>query len=260
MHAIDYGHKEGDILYHGTVSNLDGEPKATWTYEENGRKVTREQPIEQMTLAFLCYGLDNLALLRQYVATDPSQQIDPVRFHVVGYLIDEGDERSQQMFLIPAAEQHPDFRRWLAALNVSRRSPGAEEPSTESRVVAKARQFFEPSLDHVNFDALLASADRRVVLMLFAFGALKAFEKPAKLTQAQLESAFLLLIQQSVGWFIESEGEVIQLMRDTLTPAGDAELREIMQRGKKAIAAWHANPGGDDVKALGALLDEFVTK
>src|SRR4029453_4575563 len=223
MHAIDYGHKEGDILYHGTVSNLDGDPKATWTYEESGRKVTRDEPIEQMTLAFLCYGLDNLALLRQYVATDPSQQIDPVRFHVISYLGEEGERRSRQIFLIPATERHPDFQRWLAAPNVPGRSPGTEEPSTESRVVAKARQFFEPSLDHVNYDALLASADRRVVLMLFTFGALKAFEKPAKLTQAQLESAFLLLIQQSVGWFIESEGEVVQLMRDTLRSAGGGE-------------------------------------
>ncbi len=259
MHAIDYGHKEGDILYHGTLTDLDGQPKATWTYEENGRKVTREQPLEQMTLAFLCYGLDNLKLLQQYAATDPSQQIDPVRNHVVGYMVEEGDQRSRQIFLIPAAERHPDLARWLAALNVPRPSPPAE-PSIESRVVAKARQFFEPSLDHVNFDALLASADRRVVLMLFAYGALKAFEKPAKLTQAQLESAFLLLIQQSVGWFIESEGVVVQLMRDTLTRAGDAELREIMQRGKKAIAAWHANPNGDDVKVLGGLLDEFVAE
>ena len=123
---------------------------------------------------------------------------------------------------------------------------------------AKAREFFEASLDHVNIEALLASADRRVVLMLFAFGALKAFEKSAQLTQGQLETAFLKLIQETVGWFIECEGEVVNLMRETLTAAGDAELREIMQRGKKAIAAWHANPSGDDVKCLAALLDEFV--
>jgi len=261
MHAIDYGHMEGRILYHGSVTNLDGDPKATWTYEENGRKVTREQPIEDTTFAFLCYGLDNLSLLRQYAATDPNQEIDPVRCHVVNYIFEEGEQRGRQIYLIPATERHPDFQRWLTALNVpSGKSATAAEPSVEARVVAKARQFFDASLDHVDIEALLASADRRVVLMLFAFGAIKAFEKPAKLSSQQLEAVFLQLIQQSLGWFIESEGEVITLMRETLTAAGDAELREIMQRGKKAIAAWHANSDADAVKALGALLDEYVVE
>jgi hypothetical protein len=53
---------------------------------------------------------------------------------------------------------------------------------------------------------------------------------------------------------------VVILMRETLTAAGDAELRDIMQRGKKAIAAWHANSDGDAVNALGTLLDEFVVE
>jgi hypothetical protein len=261
MHAIDYGHVDGGVLFHGTISNLDGgEPKATWTYEQNGRKVTRELPFEDTTLMFLCYGLDNLQLIQQYAAADEDQEIDPVQNHVVSYMFEEGDQRGRQMFLIPATERHPDFLRWLAALGVPGGKTFADVAPTEARVVAKAREFFEAALDHVNLEALLASADRRVVLMLFVFGALKAFEKSARLTQAQLEIAFLRLIQEIVGWFIESEGEVITLMRETLTKAGDAELRDIMQRGKKAIAAWSANPGGDDVKALGALLDEYVAE
>jgi hypothetical protein len=261
MHAIDYGHVDAGVLYHGTISNLDGgEPKATWTYEQNGRKVTRELPVEDTTLMFLCYGLDNLKLIQQYAAADEDQEIDPVQNHVVSYMFEEGDQRGRQIFLIPATEGHPDFLRWLTALAVPGSQSFAEAAPTEARVVAKAREFFESALDHVNIEGLLASADRRVVLMLFVFGALKAFEKSAKLTQAQLETAFLRLIQEIVGWFIESEGEVVTLMRETLTKGGDAELREIMQRGKKTIAAWNANPSGDDVKALGALLDEYVAE
>jgi hypothetical protein len=185
MHAIDYGHREGWVLYHGSLTNLDGDPKATWTYEESGSKVTRDRPIEDMTFAFLCYGLDNLALLRQYAATDPNQEIDPDRYHVVSYMFEEGERRGRQLFLIPATERHPDFQRWLAALDVPSGNPPADAgPAVEARVVAKARQFFEASLNHVNLDALHSSADRRVVLMLFAFGTIKAFERPAKRTRS----------------------------------------------------------------------------
>ena len=32
MNAIDYGHVDSGVLYHWTISNLDGgQPKATWT-------------------------------------------------------------------------------------------------------------------------------------------------------------------------------------------------------------------------------------
>jgi len=261
MHAIDYGHVDSGVLYHGTISNLDGgQPKATWTYEQNGRKVTRESAVEDMTFAFLCSGLTSTNLFRRYAAQDEDQEIDPQANHVVSYLFEEGDDRGRQIFLIPTSERNPDFARWLSALGVPSMKPIAEASPTQDRVLAKAREFFDAALDHVNIEALLASTDRRVVLLLFAFGALKAFEKSAQLSQAQLESAFLLLVHQTVGWFVESEGEIVALMRETLTAAGDAELREIMQRGKKAIAAWHANPQGDDVKALGAILDEFVAE
>jgi hypothetical protein len=258
MYAIDHGHVDGGILYHGTLSNLDGEPKATWTCEQAGRKVSRELAVEDTTLMFLCYGLDNVDRIRRYAAVDEDQEIDPVRHHVVSYLFENGDQRGRSIFLIPSTERHPDFLRWLAALGVPGSKSFADQSPTEARIVAKARRYFESALDHVNIEALLASADRRVVYMLFVFGALKAFERSARLTQEQLETAFLRLVQETVGWFFESEGEVVTLMRETLTAAGDAELREIMQRGKKAIAAWHANPAGGDVKALGALLDEYV--
>src|SRR5687767_9507221 len=49
MHLIDYGHMRDGVLYHGTLSDLDGSPKATWTYEERGKKITRDQPIDKAT-------------------------------------------------------------------------------------------------------------------------------------------------------------------------------------------------------------------
>src|SRR5436190_310847 len=30
MHLIDYGHMRDGVLYHGTISDMDGSPKSTW--------------------------------------------------------------------------------------------------------------------------------------------------------------------------------------------------------------------------------------
>src|SRR5205823_5713495 len=35
LHYIDYAHRVGRVFYHGTVSDLDGPVRSTWTYEED---------------------------------------------------------------------------------------------------------------------------------------------------------------------------------------------------------------------------------
>jgi hypothetical protein len=57
MHVIDYGHMRDGVLYHGTLSDLDGSPKSTWTYEDGSEKVTRDLPIDGATFSALWNGI-----------------------------------------------------------------------------------------------------------------------------------------------------------------------------------------------------------
>jgi hypothetical protein len=118
MHVIDYGHMRDGVLYHGTISDLDGTVRSTWTYEEEGEKVTRDRPIDEDTFNSLWNGIANLDVFRRSLVRDPDRPIDPVSHHVIGIVFAQGEQKGQYLFLVPAGETDPDFARWLEALNV----------------------------------------------------------------------------------------------------------------------------------------------
>jgi hypothetical protein len=118
MRLIDYGHMRVGVLYHGTLSDLDGSPKATWTYEDGGRKVTRDQPLDAATFSALWNAIADADVFRRNVVRSPDQQIDPVGYHVVGVVFDQDGQRRRLLFQVPAAETDPEFVGWLKALNV----------------------------------------------------------------------------------------------------------------------------------------------
>jgi hypothetical protein len=118
MHLIDYGHLRDGVLYHGTISNFDGIPKATWTYEDGGQKVTRDQPITDETFNLLWNGIADHEVFHRYMIRSPGQQIDPEHYHVVGIIFRQGKQQRQFLFMVPASETDPKFVEWLQALNV----------------------------------------------------------------------------------------------------------------------------------------------
>lgn len=121
-HLIDYGHMRDGILYHGTLSDLDGSPKATWTYEVRGKKITRDQPIDKATFEKLCTSITSSEVFRRHRASGADKQIDPVRFHVVGIAFDKQGKKGQDLFLVPADEGDAEFSRWLDNLKVPKGS------------------------------------------------------------------------------------------------------------------------------------------
>src|SRR5262245_43533449 len=118
MRLIDYGHLRGGVLYHGTVSDLGGTPKSTWTYEDGGEKVTRDLPIDEEAFNFLWSGVATLEVFHRNVVRSPDTPIDPASRHVVGIAFAGEGQRGQYLFLVPADEPDPQFRAWLTALNV----------------------------------------------------------------------------------------------------------------------------------------------
>jgi hypothetical protein len=118
MHLIDYVHENGSIFFHGTVSDLDGAPKSTWTWEENGGTVTQEQPIDQGTFRFLWNGIANLEVFRRSRIRDPDRKLDWVSYHVISIALQKATKLTRACFLVPAKESDPNFLAWLQALSV----------------------------------------------------------------------------------------------------------------------------------------------
>jgi hypothetical protein len=116
MHVIDYGHMRDGVLYHGTMSDMDGAPKATWIYEEGGRKVTRDQPIDEERFRALWNGIAGLDVFRRHMVRGPDQPIDPAGYHVIGIAFQQQGQHGQCLFLVPDAEVDPEFVQWLQML------------------------------------------------------------------------------------------------------------------------------------------------
>jgi hypothetical protein len=117
FHVIDYGHLVGGVLYHGTLSDLSGPVQSTWTYEEDGRLVRRNQPIDQETFTRVWDGLFQLSVFKRSLGEDLATPIDPTAQHVVGVVRTEEGVYRRACYLVPAGESSAEFAEWLRALN-----------------------------------------------------------------------------------------------------------------------------------------------
>jgi hypothetical protein len=131
MHVIKYVHERDGVLYHGTLSDLDGVPKATWSYDKDGRRVTREQSIDAATFRSLWNWVGKLHVFKQHRVRDLDREMDWAGTHVVTIAFGEPDDPKQVSFAVPIDEADPHFRDWLKALDVS--MPGAGPPLMPAR-------------------------------------------------------------------------------------------------------------------------------
>ncbi len=120
QHCISYWRIENGIAYHGTISDIDGVPHATWSYDEGGQRVTRDLPITVEAFTFLCRSVAELAIFRRCIVPAkpgerfPATTADQENNHCI--VFEEGPD--QELCMVPAQEADADFARWLKALNV----------------------------------------------------------------------------------------------------------------------------------------------
>jgi hypothetical protein len=133
MHLIDYGHRRQGVLYHGTLSDLDGEPKATWTYEKGGRKVTHDQPIDAATFRSLWNRIGNLDVFKRNRVRDANREVDPDGTHVISIIFGESENPQRIYFAVPTDETDPQFLNWVKSLNIPAGSSGPPPVPAKSK-------------------------------------------------------------------------------------------------------------------------------
>jgi hypothetical protein len=116
LHMIDYAHLTGGVLYHGSLSDLDGTPRATWTYEDAGELVTRDRPLDQETFERLWHGCA-ASVFQQAIAVDMARPVDPTAFHIVSLVFTQNGAFGRCASLIAAGEIDAEFVAWLQLLN-----------------------------------------------------------------------------------------------------------------------------------------------
>src|SRR4051812_44802851 len=90
---IDYAHGvEGVVLYHGSISDLDGVVRSTWTYEEDGEKVRRDRPMTEETFRFLFDAFGLFEVFRRGFVGDFTTPINPFSHHVIQFAFRKGEQ------------------------------------------------------------------------------------------------------------------------------------------------------------------------
>jgi hypothetical protein len=141
MHLINYAHERDGNVYHGTLSDLDGEPKATWSFDQGGRRVTREQSLDAPVFRSLWNRVGSLDVFKRCRVRDPNHRLDPAGIHVIGIAFGDPDEPQQATFAVPADESDPQFRDWLKGLNIPAPGPrrrAATAPGPQAGQVGQA--------------------------------------------------------------------------------------------------------------------------
>jgi hypothetical protein len=117
LHSVDYAHFQGNLLYHASASDFDGDVKRTWSYDSaSGRKQESVQ-MSRSDWESLWNGLVGSTFIQSYLVQDPSIDIDPFGFHVIGYSAQEGAIPTLGAIQVPARTPPPEFVQWLRHLN-----------------------------------------------------------------------------------------------------------------------------------------------
>lgn len=147
MHVITYAHVRDGVLYTATLSDLDGMPKATWSYKVNGQRVTRDQVLGPAVFRSLWNRVGNLDVFKRNRSRDPNgpvDPVDPVNTHVVTIAFGTPDKPQLTHFSVPADEPDPQFGSWLKSLNVPVAAATPVPPPLPARKPAKPAQPEEP--------------------------------------------------------------------------------------------------------------------
>lgn len=137
MHVIQYVHGQDGVLYQGTLSDLDGVARATWSYERGGKKVTHDQSINMPTFRSLWNRVGKLEVFKQNRVRDVNAQLDWNNNHLVSIIFGDKDNPTTVYFAVPTSETDPQLQSWLKSLNVPKGSMTPEPPALPVRGRAK---------------------------------------------------------------------------------------------------------------------------
>lgn len=129
MHVITYTRQRDGVFFHGTLSDLDGHPRATWSFDHDGKRVKHEQPIDPPRFRKLWNGFGQLAVFRRHRVDDPDREMDWKNYHAILITFGDPGKPRQQAFLVPPDEADPEFRDWLEALDVPNPKAWAQRPA-----------------------------------------------------------------------------------------------------------------------------------
>ena len=118
---INFVHEEEGVFVNGTISTLDGTPRATWTFAQDGSEFTRDVDVGEEEFEALWGALNEPVFVRHAVRRADAE-LNFRANYVVGIIFNVRGEAGQVTYLIPEGERDPVWRKWLAGIEAMQRS------------------------------------------------------------------------------------------------------------------------------------------
>jgi len=118
IHLIDYAYSTGGVFYHGTISNLDGILKSTWTLSTGDQKRNFDDPIDAKKFDYLWESVNHFEVFKRTIVTSMDTKMDFYHFQVIGVVDTVNGEQKMTSYLISPAESDPQYKKWIAILGV----------------------------------------------------------------------------------------------------------------------------------------------
>ena len=113
---IDYAHESDCVSHHGTFSLIGGKVGATWTLDRGGKKESRDIPLSEDAFRSIWDGVTDIPDFKTGAVKDPSQQLDPSTYHIVGIVFRVGGQKGMRTCMIASASASPEFKQWLTKI------------------------------------------------------------------------------------------------------------------------------------------------
>ncbi|MGA2498515.1 MAG: hypothetical protein ABSH20_12275 [Tepidisphaeraceae bacterium] len=118
LRIINFAHEEDGVFTHGTISTLDGSPKVSWTFGEDGGEFTTQRDLEDEDLDAL-WDAFNEPVFRKHLVRHPDAELDFRTNHLVGIIFNIRGEAGRFTYLIPVGERDPVWTSWLRRMEAT---------------------------------------------------------------------------------------------------------------------------------------------
>ncbi|HEX8913107.1 MAG TPA: hypothetical protein VF796_12175 [Humisphaera sp.] len=118
--VINFVREDDGVFVNGTISTLDGTPRASWTFAQDGGEFTRDLDVDEDDFLALWDAMNEPVFVRHAVR-DPDAEMDFRNNYVIGIMFLVRGEAGRVHYLVPAGECDPVWRKWLDGIEALQR-------------------------------------------------------------------------------------------------------------------------------------------
>jgi hypothetical protein len=118
--VINVVHEEDGVFANGTISCVDGQARAIWTFRQDGGEFTVENDVDDDAFDEIWDALNDPVFARHAVGGS-DVKLDFLANYIVGVVFELGERAGQRTHQIPCGERDATWVGWLRRVEAMQR-------------------------------------------------------------------------------------------------------------------------------------------